>query len=108
MINVEPYINQLNNLKNYFDNYFIEDLCFKYKWYLRVIYGVPIKFPDYYTWVNHDSDIELTNIRWHEHPRQGWGTKKSNKMKILSNDIELWYLWVNVKITRFDKNKNYG
>ena len=77
---------QLNDLSIKMDKY-IEDLFFSNKQHYRIITDKEIKFPRNYEIMNHDRDMELSNISWDKHPNRGWG--KPDKM---IGNIEVRYL----------------
>ena len=91
MIDVSEYINKLENIKTALPNY-LNELCFSYKYHMRIITDEPISFPKNYEIIGHDDYIEISNQRWDKHERNGW-----SKPDFEFNGIELRYLWKQFK-----------
>lgn len=66
----------------------IDALAYSYKDHWRIITDIEIPFPKNYELVKHDPNIEVSNVRWDEHPKQGWG--KPDK---IFGGVEVRYLW---------------
>lgn len=94
-------LQKLELLKEYM-NYFINHSNNNHEYY-RIIVDKEIRFPRNYECIKHDKNIEVSNLRWNQHPREGWGTKVGPQ-KIIGKDIEIFYLnkW-NSKILTFEE-----
>lgn len=82
-------------------NYYVNRLVFTYRPHYRFITDIEIPFPKNIFIVNHDNEIEVSNIRWNNHLMKGWGTK--GPYKILGKGVELWLTYRTLPILSFEE-----
>lgn len=110
-IDVQPYIDQLDRLNEYFayrmrrialNEWTIYRIIFDKapeRTISKSIFKPSVINPNFIS----DPYIELTTERWHEHPNRGWGTKPDERMHMIGQDIEAWQLHKNEPILTFEQ-----